>query len=278
MMQIPHFKCALRLLCVLGLYLFMVPAVHAQNSEDQASESPQTEEKQENLGPTELMFEYYDTAFKPFHKGRWFTGLTFNVQDEKLRSDNEFIGFDQVIEGKEFNYEIRLKGGYAIGNYTMVGLGIAHGRDKSEGLGIILNDTINRESVTNKNTISPFMRNYYPLSKNHRISFFNEIKMDFGFGNTDSYRLENGQITEQETSDTFLFGIGLSPGINFFAIENFAFEIQLDVLGYQYERTETVEDTGEVTVSDSHNVNFTLNLLSLNFGLAYYFGAKKQGP
>lgn len=60
---------------------------------------------------------------------------------------------------------------------------------KSEGSGIILLDMIQSESVANRNIISPFIRTYYPLSKNKRLSFFNEIKMDFGFENTDIKRI-----------------------------------------------------------------------------------------
>lgn len=231
-------------------------------------------QKKEKLSPVELMFEYYDEEFKPFNKGKWFTALTFNVEDVNLKSDNKYIGFDYIIEGSEFNYEIKIKGGYSIGNYSYVGLGITHGRDKSEGRGIILLDTINSESAANKNVISPYIRNYYPLSKNQRLSFFNEVKMDFGFGDSETNSYENGTLTESEITNDFLFGIGISPGITFFALESFAFEIQLDVLGYEYERSKTIDDQGNEFTTDSHNVNFTLDLLSLNFGLAYYFGAK----
>ncbi len=232
-------------------------------------------QEKEKQTPLDLMFNYYNDDFKPFSKNKWFTGLTFSIQDEKLRNDNEFIGLEQIIEGSEFNYNINVKGGYTIGNYTMVGLGITHGRDKATGTGIILLDTINSESYTYRNSFTPFLRSYYPLSKNHRLSFFNELKMNFGFGNTDTKRFNNNVETEKSESETFVFGIGLSPGVTFFAIESFAFEIQLDVLGYEYKTTTTKTHEGEETTTASHNVNFTLNLLSLNFGLAYYFGAKK---
>lgn len=234
-----------------------------------------TAQEKEKLTPAELMFEYYDESFKPFNKGKWFTALTFSLEDTNLQSGNKYIGFDRIIEGSEFNYDIKIKGGYSVGNYSFAGLGITHGRDKSEGRGTILLDTITSESITDRNIISPFIRSYYPLSKNSRLSFFNEIKMDFGFENTETKRIENSEQTELEKDEEFLFGIGISPGVTFFAIESFAFEIQLDVLGYEYKNTKTTDQDGNEFTSDSHNVNFQIDLLSLNFGLAYYFGAKK---
>jgi len=230
---------------------------------------------QEKKSSDDLLFGYYNDDFKPFNKNKWYMGLTFSVLDEKLTSNSEYIGLDQIIEGKEFNYNVKVKGGYTIKNYAMLGLGISHGRDKTTATGIILFDTLNTESITNRNSFTPFLRSYYPLSKNHRINFFNEIKMDFGFGKTETNKMENNVQTEMSQSDTFVFGIGLSPGVTFFAIENFAFEIQLDVLGYEYKKVKTTDHTGAITETNTNNVDFQLNLLSLNFGLAYYFGSKK---
>ena len=67
-------------------------------------------QEKEKLSPVELMFEYYNDEFKPFNKGKWFTALTFNIEDENLQSGNKLIGFDKIIEGQSFNYEVKLKG------------------------------------------------------------------------------------------------------------------------------------------------------------------------
>jgi len=222
----------------------------------------------------DLVFDYYDQDFKPFEKGKWFTSLSFNLSDENSSNDNRLVPFDLLIEGSEFEYEINLKGGYFISNKQMLGIGFSRGKETEDIRGVIVSDTIRLKTAIYKTGISPYFRTYYSLSKNNRLSFFNEVRVDFGFGNSDEYTIEKGENTKEFESDTFLFGIGISPGINFFALENFALEVQLDVLGYEYKREKTSESSGEVTTTDSHNVNFTINLLSLNLGLAYYFGAK----
>jgi len=231
-------------------------------------------QKKEKMSPSELMFQYYDDTFKPFEKKNWYVGLTFNIQDGSLKSTDNLIGLEQVLEADEFNYNITLKGGYFFSDYHMVGLGFSHGRDKSTGFGLILLDTLQAESISRVNDFIPYIRTYYPLSKNHRINFFNELKIKLGFGDGESTRNENGVQTEIANQESFTLGIGFSPGITFYAIESFAFEVQLDVLGYEYYTTTTTDQSGKETTYQTHNVNFTLNLLSLNFGLSYYFGAK----
>jgi hypothetical protein len=70
--------------------------------------------------------------------------------------------------------------------------------------------------------------------------------------------------------------VGLSPGITFFAMENFAFEVQLNVLGYELNASDkTVNGTDESRVV-RQNVDFNIDLLSLDLGLAYYFGGRKR--
>jgi len=231
-------------------------------------------QKKEKQSPVELMFDYYDDAFKPFDKKNWFVGLSFNVLDTKYQNNANILGLDQIITSSNFNYDVHIKGGYFIGKYSMLGLGISHGRDKAEGNGILLFDTISSESVTNRNMFTPFIRSYYPLSKNHRINFFNEMNLEFGFTNTELTKDENNSEVEKVNTESFIFGVGFSPGITFYAIESFAFEVQLDILGYRFEKSISKDQDGNETSYQTHNVNFTLNLLSLNFGLAYYFGAK----
>ena len=100
--------------------------------------------------------------------------------------------------------------------------------------------------------------------------------MGFGFGQT----LTRDEFSPDEISkaftDEFSFTIGISPGITFFAIENFAFEVQLNnLIGYEYKRSETTRDGSEQSSRVTNNVNFNINLLSLQLGLAYFIGAKR---
>ena len=76
-------------------------------------------------------------------------------------------------------------------------------------------------------------------------------------------------------SSDFNFRIGISPGITFFAIENFAFEVQLNVLGYELEVRDQTVNEGEPSRDIRQNVDFSIDILSLQLGLAYNFRSKK---
>ena len=58
-------------------------------------------------------------------------------------------------------------------------------------------------------------------------------------------------------------------------MENFALEVQLNVLGYDLKVAEKSTNNGPKSKEVRQNVDFNINLLSLQLGLAYYFGAKK---
>ena len=95
----------------------------------------------------------------------------------------------------------------------------------------------------------------------------------FGLGGGNGLLRETRNLDEirKVSTEQFRFTLGLTPGITFFAVENFAFEVGINVLGYELRRIETITDEVETSVDTRHNVNLKLNLLSLNIGLAYYF-------
>jgi hypothetical protein len=81
--------------------------------------------------------------------------------------------------------------------------------------------------------LRPTFRSSVPLTDNERLSFFTEVGLTFGFGNSLKRTIKNLDEVDKVYSTDFNFRIGISPGITFFAMESFAFEIQLNVLGYE---------------------------------------------
>jgi len=237
--------------------------------------SQENQEGKKSSDPYELMSQYYHDGFEPFGKGNAYVGFAFSLQDQKLV--NQARLFDKVLDGQDLNYDLTFRGGYILRDYFMVGGNFVYNRAKFTGTIVQESDTINRERISSIGTIAPTIKTYFPLTKTQRLSFFNELGLGFGFGNTVTRDTKNLDEINKTYTDEFAFTAGISPGITFFAIENFAFEIQLNnLIGYELKvSNKNINDTEESKVT-THNVNFNIDLLSLNLGLAYYFGAKKQ--
>lgn len=222
-----------------------------------------------------LMTEYYNTNFYPFEKKNIYVGFAFSLIDEKAQ--NEQTLFSKTLDGSDINYSITFKGGYFLNDYFMTGLNLIYEREEFDGSVLIEGDTIARKRVNRIANVVPVIKSYFPLTENHRFSFFNELGIGFGFGKGVSRDTKNTDEITKVNSEEFIFNAGISPGVIFFAIENFSFEIQLNnLIGYTYKQRRSTTNDMEETKVVTNNVNFNVNLLSLRLGLAYYFGTKKQ--
>ena len=242
------------------LILSFAVALHGQEEDGQVASKP---------SPYELISSYYKDDFKPFAKGTPYLGLAFALQDRSLENTQRLL--DKVVDGNQFNYELELKGGYFIGDYVMVGLNFNYAFDKFEGSLVRESDTVRSETISRFFTAVPVLKAYFPVTANERLSFFTEIGVGFGGGNALTRETVRFDEVSKEYSSNFRFSVGFTPGITFFAIEDFAFEVGINVIGYTLNRTDTTINDTEQAVDLRHNVNLNINLLSLKLGLAYYF-------
>ena len=222
--------------------------------------------------PYELLSSYYNTNFKPFKKRNVYLGLALSLEDKKVQNANNII--ETVLNGDRTNYDITLKGGYFIGNYALVGISTNYHQNKFSGIVLRDSDTIQSRSITRGFAITPYFRSSVPLTRNERLSFFTELGVTFGSSNTLTKDVKNIDQIDKAYTTNFNFRVGLSPGITFFAMENFALEVGLDVLGYELNSSKTTINDVDESSKVRHNVDFNIDILSLNLGLAYYFGGK----
>lgn len=232
-----------------------------------------TKEKDSTYTAYDLMSNYYNKHFKPFKKNNIYIGFAFSLEDKKLQNVDYLI--KKVIDGEQMDYDIHLKGGYYTGDYGMVGLNVNYYQDKFIGETFKDPDTIQSNSITRGFGITPNFRSSIPLSSNERLSFFTEVGLTFGKSTTLTRDIKNIDEIDKSYATNYNFRVGISPGITFFAMENFAFEVQLNVLGYELNVTDKATNDIEETSKVRQNVDFNINILSLDLGLSYYFGAKK---
>ncbi|WP_372649027.1 hypothetical protein [Draconibacterium sp.] len=232
-------------------------------------------EVEKKTTPYDLLSSYYNQDFKPFQKGNFYVGLAFSITDKNLTNTNYLV--QQVVEGNRLDYDLLLKGGYYTGDYGMAIINFNYFQNRFGGTVFQDPDTVLSNTLTRGFAVSPGFRSSVPLTPNERLSFFTEVGFTLGGSSSLTRDVRNIDEIIKKHKKEFTFGVGLSPGITFFAMENFAFEVQLNnVLGYQLNVARSSVNDGPESKQVRQNVDFRINLLSLDLGLAYYFGADKN--
>ncbi len=233
----------------------------------------QDENTDENTKAYDLMSKYYNEDFSPFKKKNIYIGLAFSLED--LQQENTKGLIQDVVDGKSLKYNLLLKGGYYINNYTLIGLNFTYGQSKFTGQVFRDPDTLQSNTLIRSFDFTPNIRPSIPLTRNDRLSFFIEVGLTLGY-NTALVR-NTKKLDEVDTKYTegFHFRAGLSPGVTFFAFESFAFEVQLDVIGYDLQINQESVNNDEPAREVNQKIDANINILTLKLGLAYYFGSKK---
>jgi hypothetical protein len=233
----------------------------------------QEEKDDETYTAYEYMSKYYKEDFNPFKKKNIYLGLSFSLDDR--REENTTGLFQNVIDGQRNTFNFKLKGGYYISDYTLVGVNVFYEQDKFVGDVFRDPDSLQSNSISRRFDITPNIRPSIPLTKDERLSFFIELGLTFGY--LSELRRETKNIDEVTTRfiEGFHFRAGVSPGVTFFAIESFAFEVQLNLLGYDLQVNQQTENGGNKSRTIDQSLDGNVNILTLQLGLAYYFGSKK---
>ena len=200
-------------------------------------------------------------------KGRDFVGLNFRVSHEEgtnverlLTTDKEFYTLD---------WAVRMYGGHFINNNITLGALFEWNQSNGDRTFEADGTTYRRDFFSRGFLVGPTFRTYLPLSKNNRFGIFNEVNLLFGYAKSLD-QLDNGAEISRGKSQTYSLSLGLTPGVNFFISDGWAFEASVELLGLQTQVTKGDVD-GVESEHFSNDVNFSINLLQLKLGVTKYF-------
>lgn len=232
------------------------------------------QEKPENDARS-LMSTYYTENFNPFQKSNWFVAFNMSLNNEKY--ENSTYRFEQISKGNRENYQIDIRSGYYFSDYFAASFGFIFGGENFERRVPQLLGYIDKSSSTTTFGFSPDLRSSIPVVPNQRLNLYVDLGFSFIWGLTDGTEMKDEVVLDSFNSNGFDFGIGIKPGVTFFVLENFALEIGLEILGYNYSslRTNYDNETPEEKYA-SHAIDFNLSLSTLQLSLSYYIGAKKK--
>lgn len=207
-------------------------------------------------------------------KGQWITGVS--VSFSQSNQDKYQFLIIENLSGDAYTFKVSPMLMYAFKNDMAAGGKFAYTRtrtrlDKAD----IAIDSESDYGVDNLYSISQnysamaCFRNYFSLGKQRRFGFFNEVQLQVGGGQS---KICNGRGVDLTGTfeDNWNLNIGLAPGMIMFLNNYSAIEVNVGVLGFNYNHTKATTDQIYLARRESKSANFRINLFSIMFGVAFY--------
>ena len=221
------------------------------------------------------------SAGKQLIKGVWSLGGTLSAKSNSLTDIDLLIVDVEKFDQRAFH--LRLEGSYFIKENMAVGAGFHFGEDKADLEVSLLNNSYKRELHNFNRSFGAlgFIKNHISVMSNNVVFITNQTELFYGFGSGPSETYISG-ILERKYSEKHSMGLSIRPGILIFFTNNFAFDINMGVLGFSH----TIEDVSYTYPTnnppsesnrkkDSQNkstdLNLKFDLLKVGFGFSYYF-------
>ena len=221
------------------------------------------------------------SAGKRLTKGTWLLGGTLSAKSNNL-SDIDLLVVDvESFDQRAFN--IRLEGSYFFKENVSVGLGLQFGEDKVDLVANLLNNSYKRDirNYSRSYGVVGFIKNHIPVSSNDVFYVTNQTELFYGYksGPSETYISD---ILERQYAVKHSMGVSIRPGILIFLTDNFAFDLNMGILGFShsnedvnYQYPENNPPSESNRKDDSRNkstdLNLKFDLLKIGFGFSYYF-------
>ncbi len=247
----------------------MLPAEsYAQQGATQDGSTPTIAEKISQRGITNT-----SNIFVP--KGLWITGLSTSYSTHQ--NENYSIAIINGIQSEGYtfrvspmvaysiknNMAIGVRGAYSRSNLTVDAAGLKFG-DEETGTEISITDY---KAVKHSYTVSAIWRQYIPLGESKRFAIFNEISL--GAGGSQSI-FAAGEPISGTYEKGYNISLGVSPGLMAFATNDVAIEVNVGVMGINFNEVEQVHNQVSSGNRRASSMSFRVNLLSIGVGVSFY--------
>lgn len=207
-------------------------------------------------------------------KGQWITGVSVSFSQSN-QNRYQFLIIEN-LSGDAYTFKVSPMLMYAFKSDMAAGGKFAYTRTRTrlDQADIVL-DSESDYGVDNLYAISQnysamaCFRNYFSLGKQRRFGFFNEVQLQIGGGQS---KICNGRVVDLTGTfeDNWNVNIGLAPGMIMFLNNYSAIEVNVGVLGFNYNHTKATTDQIYLAKRESKSANFRINLFSIMFGVAFY--------
>lgn len=262
----------MKLLAILILSCFQVVLSQTAPATDSVSQASSTISEEIKRGLLDALYPV--SPDEAIAKGRILGGATLSLIQGNTDDDVLNVLIGDVYEGEGYMFTAELFGGYFIRNAMAVGTHVGYSRTWFDIDFSILEDIADiqqhRKYVNNGFFVQPFLKNYLKIFDSRNIYFFNEtsVSVEYSYGIS---QVDDGEDMDKTRSTGWTIKAGINPGVCIMVLNRFAFETSVGLLGLSSNVVE-VEENGERHSRVVYNiVNFTINLLALDFSLVYFF-------
>lgn len=112
-------------------------------------------------------------------------------------------------------------------------------------------------------------RNYMPIENSKRFALFMEGRLTGGYAQSMDFKMDKG-LKHGTYQNIYKAGISMVPGICVFIDNSVSFEVQIGVMGINWQMTDQITNRVERSRMHSSRANFNINLMSIGFGTNIY--------
>ena len=207
-------------------------------------------------------------------KGHLQGGATLSLIQAETDDDALDVIIGEIYEAEGYSFTVEAFGGYFIKDALALGLRAGYSRTWYDIDFSLMEDLVDlsqhRKYVSNGFFVQPLLKNYLKVLDSRIFYLFNEtsvsVEYSYGISQTD-----DGEDMKKTRNRGWTIKAGLNPGICVMVLDRFAFETSVGLLGLSSSIID-VEENDETNSRFVYNiVNFTINLLALDFSLVTFF-------
>lgn len=207
-------------------------------------------------------------------KGNFLAGATLFLLQGNTDKEALNILIGDLYKADGYTFTVKGFGAYFIRDAMALGARAGYSRTKLDIDYSILEDLADlsehRKYLNNGFFVQPFLKNYLKVFDSKTVYFFNETSasVEYSYGISQS---DDGEDLSKTRTHGWTFEFGINPGVSIMVLDRFAFETSVGLLGLS-STVMKIEENGERRSEFTYSiVNFTINLLALNFSLVYFF-------
>lgn len=207
-------------------------------------------------------------------KGAWVAGVS--VSYSQSDQDNyQFLIFEK-INGDSYTFKVSPTVMFCFKDNLTAGGRFSYSRQRTRlnSADIVLDsetdyDMSNLYSISHSYLGTALFRNYISLGRSTRFGLFTEVQLQMGGGQSKLCSGAGDDLTGTYERN-FQFNVGVAPGLSVFLNNYSAIEVNVGVLGFNYNHTRSVTDRIYIANRHTQQANFKINLFSITFGVMFY--------